>query len=251
MSNFPIAPFLSTSFTHHIPGLTKAKEWDERLFYIQYACDRKLNVDELETAIKRDLYHHQGEMPNNFLSTIPDHKQAYRAIQMFKDEYMLDFINVEELGMRDEDIDEKVIEQGVVHNIKNFIMTFGKGFTFNGSQVHYDKLGHDHWVDLLFYNRDLRRLVVFELKKGKFKTAYLGQLSSYLRILNDDDRREGEEPPIGIILCKSADKAYVEYVMQDFRQPMGVATYKTSDEMDAKLLEVLPSKEQLEKLLGD
>lgn len=70
-------------------------------------------------------------------------------------------------------------------------MTFGKGFTFNGSQVHYDKLGHDHWVDLLFYNRDLRRLVVFELKKGKFKTAYLGQLSSYLRILNDDDRREG------------------------------------------------------------
>ena len=251
LNDFPIVPFLSISFTHHITILTKAKEWDERLFYIQYACDRKLNVDELETVIKRDLYHHQGEMPNNFLSTIPDHKQAYRAIQMFKDEYMLDFINVEELGMRDEDIDEKVIEQGVVHNIKNFIMTFGKGFTFNGSQVHYDKLGHDHWVDLLFYNRDLRRLVVFELKKGKFKTAYLGQLSSYLRILNDDDRREGEEPPIGIILCKSADKAYVEYVMQDFRQPMGVATYKTSNEMDAKLLEVLPSKEQLEKLLGD
>ena len=251
LNDFPIVPFLSISFTHHITILTKAKEWDERLFYIQYACDRKLNVDELETVIKRDLYHHQGEMPNNFLSTIPDHKQAYRAIQMFKDEYMLDFINVEELGMRDEDIDEKVIEQGVVHNIKNFIMTFGKGFTFNGSQVHYDKFGHDHWIDLLFYNRDLRRLVVFELKKGKFKTSYLGQLSSYLRILNDDDRREGEEPPIGIILCKSADKSYVEYVMQDFRQPMGVATYKTSDEMDAKLLEVLPSKEQLEKLLGD
>ena len=251
LSNFPIVPFLSISFTHHITILTKAKEWDERLFYIQYACDRKLNVDELEATIKKDLYHHQGEMPNNFLSTIPDYKQAYRAIQMFKDEYMLDFINVEELGMRDEDIDEKVIEQGIVHNIKNFIMTFGKGFTFNGSQVHYDKLGHDHWIDLLFYNRDLRRLIVFELKKGKFKTAYLGQLSSYLRILNDDDRREGEEPPIGIILCKSADKAYVEYVMQDFRQPMGVATYKTADEMDAKLLEVLPSKEQLEKLLGD
>ena len=121
----------------------------------------------------------------------------------------------------------------------------------SNSSVITDELGHDHWIDLLFYNRDLRRLVVFELKKGKFKTSYLGQLSSYLRILNDDDRREGEEPPIGIILCKSADKSYVEYVMQDFRQPMGVATYKTADEMDAKLLEVLPSKEQLEKLLGD
>ena len=251
LDNFPAVSFLSISFTHHMVILTHAKEWDERLFYIQYAFDRKLSIEELEKVLKKDLYHHQGQIPNNFLDTIPEYKQAYRAIQMFKDEYLLDFINVEELGMRDEDIDERVIEQSIVHNVKNFIMTFGKGFTFNGSQVHYDKFGHDHWIDLLFYNRDLRRLVVFELKKGKFKTSYLGQLSSYLRILNDDDRREGEDPPIGIILCKSADKSYVEYVMQDFRQPMGVATYKTSDEMDAKLLEVLPSKEQLEKLLGD
>ena len=251
LDKFPAVSFLSISFTHHMVILTHAKEWDERLFYIQYAFDRKLSIEELEKVLKKDLYHHQGQIPNNFLDTIPEYKQAYRAIQMFKDEYLLDFINVEELGMRDEDIDERVIEQSIVHNVKNFIMTFGKGFTFNGSQVHYDKFGHDHWIDLLFYNRDLRRLVVFELKKGKFKTSYLGQLSSYLRILNDDDRREGEEPPIGIILCKSADKSYVEYVMQDFRQPMGVATYKTSDEMDAKLLEVLPSKEQLEKLLGD
>ena len=251
LDNFPAVSFLSISFTHHMVIITHAKEWDERLFYIQYAFDRKLSIEELEKVLKKDMYHHQGQIPNNFLVTIPEYKHAYRAIQMFKDEYLLDFINVEELGMRDEDIDERVIEQSIVHNVKNFIMTFGKGFTFNGSQVHYDKFGHDHWIDLLFYNRDLRRLVVFELKKGKFKTAYLGQLSSYLRILNDDDRREGEEPPIGIVLCKSADKSYVEYVMQDFRQPMGVATYKTADEMDAKLLEVLPSKEQLEKLLGD
>lgn len=246
---FPIVPFLSISFTHHITILTLAKDWEERLFYIQYAADNKVNVEELGSVITKDLYHHQGQIPSNFLATIPDYKQAYRAIQMFKDEYLLDFINVEELGMHEEEIDERVIEQSIVHNIKNFIMTFGRGFTFNGSQVHFDKLGHDHWIDLLFYNRDLRRLVVFELKKGRFKTAYLAQLSTYLRILNDDDRREGEEPPIGIILCKSADKAYVEYIMQDFRQPMGVATYKTADEMDAELMKVLPSKEQLEKLL--
>ena len=246
---FPIVPFLSISFTHHITILALAKDWGERLFYIQYAADNKVNVEELGSVITKDLYHHQGQIPSNFLATIPDYKQAYRAIQMFKDEYLLDFINVEELGMHEEEIDERVIEQSIVHNIKNFIMTFGRGFTFNGSQVHFDKLGHDHWIDLLFYNRDLRRLVVFELKKGRFKTAYLAQLSTYLRILNDDDRREGEEPPIGIILCKSADKAYVEYIMQDFRQPMGVATYKTADEMDAELMKVLPSKEQLEKLL--
>lgn len=249
LGNFPIVAFLSISFTHHSVILTKAKEWDERLFYIQFAADNKVTAEDLEGIIKKDLFHHQGKMPNNFLKTIPDYKQAYRAMQMFKDDYLLDYINVEELGMHEEEVDERVIENSIVHNIKNFIMTFGRGFTFNGSQVHYDKLGHDHWVDLLFYNRDLRRLVVFELKRGAFKTAYLAQLSGYLRILNDDDRREGEEPPIGIILCKSADKAYVEYIMQDFRQPMGVATYKTADEMDEELLKVLPQKEELRKLL--
>lgn len=251
LGEFPIVPFFSISFTHHITILTNAKSQKERLFYIQYAADFTTSAEELEGIIKNDLYHHQGQMPSNFLATIPDYKQAYRAIQMFKDEYLLDFINVEELGMHEEEIDERVIEQSIVHNVKNFIMTFGKGFSFSGSQVHFDKLGHDHWVDLLFYNRDLRRLVVFELKKGRFKTAYLAQLSTYLRILNDDDRRDGEEPPIGIILCKSADKAYVEYIMQDFRQPMGVATYKTADEMDAELMKILPSKEQLEKLLEE
>lgn len=251
LQDFPLVEFFSISFTHHVRIIENAKDMDERLFYIRYCHNYKPTTDALSGIIKKGLYHHQGEMPNNFLTTIPEYKQAYRAIKMFKDEYFLDFINVEELGMHEEEIDERVIEQSIVHNIKNFIMTFGKGFTFNGSQVHFDKLGHDHWIDLLFYNRDLRRLVVFELKKGRFKTAYLAQLSSYLRILNDDDRREGEEPPIGIILCKTADKAYVEYIMQDFRQPMGVATYKTADEIDEELMKVLPSKEQLEKLLQD
>ena len=118
--------------------------------------------------------------------TIPDYKRAFQAIQMFKDEYLLDYINVEQLGERDEDIDERVIENEIVHNVKNFIMTFGRGFSYMGNQVHYDKLGHDHWVDLLFFNRILKSLVVIELKKGSFKPAYLGQLAAYLRVLEDN-----------------------------------------------------------------
>ena len=248
LPNFPLREFLSISFTHHIAILTKAKTYEERVFYMKYADGYKPTVEDLEKVIKQDLYHHQDKMPNNFLATIPDYKQAYRAIRMFKDEYLLDFINVEELGMHDEDINESVIESNIVHNVKNFIMTFGRGFTFSGSQVHYDKLGHDHWIDLLFFNRDLNRTVVFELKNGKFKVAYLAQLSAYLRILNDDDRRDHEEAPIGIILCKEADKDYAGYIMQDFRQPMGVATYKTADEMDPELLKVLPPKEELQRV---
>lgn len=252
LPDFPLAEFLSISFTHHVRILENAKDTDERLFYIRFCHNYKPTTDDLPNIIrKQDLYHHQDKMPNNFLATIPDYKQAYRAIRMFKDEYLLDFINVEELGMHDEDVDEKVIESNIVHNVKNFIMTFGRGFTFSGSQVHFDKLGHDHWIDLLFFNRDLNRTVVFELKNGNFKVAYLAQLSAYLRILNDDDRRDHEEAPIGIILCKNADKDYAGYIMQDFRQPMGVASYKTADEMDPELLKALPPKEELQRVFED
>ena len=248
-TEFPLAEFLSISFTHHIAIINNAKDFDERLFYIRFCHNYKPTTDDLPSIIKKqDLYHHQDKMPNNFLATIPDYKQAYRAIRMFKDEYLLDYINVEELGMHDEDVDERVIESNIVHNVKNFIMTFGRGFSFCGSQVHYDKLGHDHWIDLLFFCRDLNRTVVFELKNGNFKVGYLAQLSAYLRILNDDDRRSHEEAPIGIILCKNADKDYAGYIMQDFKQPMGVATYKTADEMDPELLKALPPKEELQRV---
>ena len=251
-TEFPLAEFLSISFTHHITIINHAKEFDERLFYIRFCHNYKPTTEDLPNIIKKqDLYHHQDKMPNNFLATIPDYKQAYRAIRMFKDEYLLNFINVEELGMHDEDVDESVIESNIVHNVKNFIMTFGRGFAFCGSQVHYDKLGHDHWIDLLFFNRDLNRTVVFELKNGNFKVGYLAQLSAYLRILNDDDRRSHEEAPIGIILCRHADKEYAGYIMQDFKQPMGIATYKTADEMDPELLKALPPKEELQRVFEE
>jgi len=125
LPDFPLAEFLSISFTHHIRILENAKDTDERLFYIRYCYNYKPTTDDLPGIIrKQDLYHHQDKMPNNFLATIPDYKQAYRVIRMFKDEYLLDYINVEELGMHDEDVDERVIESNIVHNVKNFIMTF-------------------------------------------------------------------------------------------------------------------------------
>lgn len=246
LSSIPIAAFFSIGFTHHIAILSGAKTIDERKFYIQLCYDQKLTVEGIQKKIAEDAFHRQGQMPNNFIQTIPEHKQAFRAIQMFKDEYLLDYINVEQLGERDEDIDERVIENEIVHNIKNFIMTFGKGFTYMGNQVHFDKLGHDHWVDLLFFNRILKSLVVVELKKGSFKPAYLGQLSHYLHVLDDDEKLDGENPSVGIILCKDADRTFVEYVLQDYNRPMGVATYKTDQK---RLKELLPDEEEMKKLL--
>ena len=246
IADIPIVAFFSIGFSHHTLILSKTKTLEERRYYIQLCSDLQLSYDALERKIAEDAYHNQGNMPNNFGMTIPDYKRAFQAIQMFKDEYLLDYINVEQLGERDEDIDERVIENEIVHNVKNFIMTFGRGFSYMGNQVHYDKLGHDHWVDLLFFNRILKSLVVIELKKGSFKPAYLGQLAAYLRVLDDEERIEGENPSVGIVLCKDADRAYVEYVLQDYAKPMGVATYKSSQE---RLRELLPDEEEIKKLL--
>ena len=162
--SFPITAFLNISFTHHVAIFRYAKEYDERKYYIQIAYQNRMKADDLESAIKNRMYDHRNALPNNFFKTIPDRQLALRTIQTFKDSYLLDYINVEDIDESDPiNVDERVIESSIVMNIKNFIMTFGKSFTYKGHQVHYDKLGHDHWIDLLFYNRELQALVVVEL----------------------------------------------------------------------------------------
>lgn len=240
--------FFSISFSHHCEIMSKTSTVEERVFYIHQAATLHWDKYTLRNNLKADLFHHQSQMPNNFAATMPSARHAAKAIAMFKDDYLLDFINVEELGERDpQDIDERVIENSIVANVKNFILTFGKDFTFIGNQVHIDKFGHDHYVDLLFFNRELQSLVVFELKKGEFKPAYLGQLVAYIRMLNDDERKPHENPTIGIVLCCDADKTYVEYLLQDYNQPMGVATYQV---MPEKLRKVLPPEDEMKKLLN-
>ena len=242
--------FLVISFTHHRFIMSMVKNIEARLFYIELAAKESLSVRALQKAIQLDKYKHRGAMPNNFVQTLPASQQALKAIGMFKDEYLLDFINVEELGVRDvEDIDERVVEQQIVQNIKRFIMTFGRDFAFLGSQYQVEALGHTHFIDLLFYHRELSCLVAIELKTGSFKNAYLGQLNAYLNILDDFVRKPNENPSIGIILCKDVDKTYAEYMVRTYDKPMGVATFRTANEMPEPLRKALPDIEELKKLL--
>ncbi|MEB3075299.1 PDDEXK nuclease domain-containing protein [Capnocytophaga gingivalis] len=242
--------FLAISFTHHRFIMSMVKDVEARLFYIELAAKESLSVRALQKAIQLDEYKHKGAMANNFVQTLPASQQALKAISMFKDEYLLDFINVEELGVRDiEDIDERVVEQQIVQNIKRFIMTFGRDFAFLGSQYQVEALGHTHFIDLLFYHRELSCLVAIELKTGSFKNAYLGQLNAYLNILDDFVRKPNENPSVGIILCKDVDKTYVEYMVRTYDKPMGVATFRTADEMPEPLRKALPNIEELKKLL--
>ena len=146
LDGFPTDEFLQVGFSHHTLILSKVKDYDERLFYIRRVVSEKLSYEELKRGIAADDYHHQGNLPNNFMQTIPAAEQAFRAINTFKDEYLLDYINVEELSIRDkQDIDERVVENAIIHNVKNFILTFGKDFAFIRNQYHLDAFGEDQY----------------------------------------------------------------------------------------------------------
>ena len=243
--------FLGISFSHHMEILHKTKNIDEVLLCIHETVVHQWDKYTLRDILKTGIPTSDGTAPNNFIQTIPSTRQAMKAIRMFKDEYLLDYINVEDIDAQEEDVDERLVEQRIVHNIKRFIMTLGRDFTFVGNQYHLEIYGEEMWSDLLFFNRELNALVAIELKIGKFKPAYLGQLQAYLQVLDDKVRKPHENPSIGIVLCKSANQAYAEYAVRDYNKPMGVATYKTIADMPKEMQHTLPDIEDLKKLMND
>ena len=250
LNDFPVEDFFKVPFSHHIAIFSKVKNLTERYYYIHRVVEENLQVDTLEMLIKKNAYKHQKKLPNNFERTITPASLAKKAVEMFKDEYLLDFINVEEIGERDAaDVDERVVENAIIHNVKNFIMTFGKDFAFVGDQYHLEAFNEEFFSDLLFFNRELNCLVVVELKRGEFKPAYLGQLSAYLRIVDDKIKKPHENRTIGIVLCKSMNKQFAEYVIQDYDKPMGVTTYKSLSEMPEDMQKVLPDLDDIKKLM--
>ena len=243
--------FLGLSFSHHMEILHKTKNIDEVLLCIHEAVVHQWDKYTLRNILKAGIPKPDGVAPNNFIQTMPSTRQAMKAIKMFKDEYLLDYINVEDIDAQEKDVDERLVEQRIIHNIKRFTMTLGRDFTFVGNQYHLEIYGEEMWSDLLFFNRELNALVAIELKIGKFKPMYLGQLQAYLQILDDKVRKPHENPSIGIVLCKSANQAYAEYAVRDYNKPMGVATYKTISDMPKEMQHALPDIEELKKLMND
>lgn len=243
--------FLGISFSHHMEILHKTKNIDEVLFCIHEAVVHQWDKYTLRNILKAGIPQPEHSAPNNFAQTIPNTKSAMKAIRMFKDEYLLDYINVEDIDAQEKDVDERLVEQRIIQNIKRFIMTLGRDFAFVGNQYHLEIYGEEMWSDLLFFNRELNALVAVELKVGKFKPAYLGQLNAYLQVLDDKIRKPHENPSIGIVLCKSANQAYAEYAIRDYNKPMGVATYKTIADMPENMQHILPDIEDLKKLMNE
>lgn len=233
--------FFNISFTHHMLILNKCKTFEERAFYISQAATQFWSVTTLEHHIESNLFHNQGKLPNNFDKTLSaDLKPS--ALQVFQDEYLFDFISSQQ-------DDERVVEGEIISNIRIAIMALGQGFSFIANQYRLELDGEEFFIDLLFFNRHLRCLVAFELKRGKFKPEYAGQLNFYLNVLDEKVRLTEENSSIGIILCKEKSNTVVEFAVKTIDKAMGVATYRTSKEIPKEMKGILPDPGELAKLL--
>jgi predicted nuclease of restriction endonuclease-like (RecB) superfamily len=238
--------FFRVSFTHHCEIIAKTKVTEERIFYIEHCATEFWSKETLRHHLKSNLYAKQGKLPNNFKSTISDTDLQRKALLSFKDEYLLDYINIESPG---DEPDERVLESAIVNNIRKFIMSLGKDFSFIGNQYRLIVEEQEYFIDLLFFNRQLQCLVAIDLKRGDFKPEYLGKMNFYLSALDDLVRLSHENRSIGIILCKSQKQNIVEYAFRDMTKPMGVATYKIATELPDEYKNILPNAEQLKQLL--
>lgn len=198
----------------HFLALIPIKDQNERDFYGQFAFEKVIGVRELRKQIGQKIYHRTENANLQILnSSSIEHN-------IFKDPYFLDF-----LGLKDGYL-ENDLETAILKDIELFIMELGNGFTFVERQKRMIIDGDDHNLDLLFYHRKLKRLVAIELKIDKFKAKYKGQMELYLKWLNKYERQEGEQTPIGLILCTEASKEQIE-LLEMHKDGIMVAEYWT------------------------
>jgi len=221
----PLATQLSWS---HFRELIRIKDENARDFYANDASERRLAVREMSRQISRKAYERQ-EIANTALTV-----QSAIPFNLFKDPFLLDT-----LGLKDNYL-EADLEKAILADLEAFILEFGHGFTFVERQKRMTMDGDDFTLDLLFYHRKLMRLVAVELKIGRFKPSYTGQMRFYLKWLNRYERQENEHPPIGIILCTTASRDQIELLELD-KEGIAVAEYWTN----------LPSKAVLERKIRE
>jgi predicted nuclease of restriction endonuclease-like (RecB) superfamily len=179
----------------------------------------------------------------NFSGSLPG-SISIAARLAVKDEYTFDFL---EMG---DERSERRLECAVLSKVEPFLREMGGLFTFVGSQHRLSVADEEYFIDLLLYHRQLKCLVAVELKTGKFLPEHVGKMQFYLAALDDLEREEGENPSIGIILCRSKNRTIVEYALRESRKPIGVSVYRLVRKLPAELRRLLPDRRQVEMLLG-
>ena len=240
--NQPLELFYGISFTHHLVILFGTNTREERWFYIHQSSTNGWSKRILEHHIGAQLYSVRGQLPNNFSQSLEGDSKV-NALEVFQDNYLFDFIQMEESDT------ERVFEGKLVSQIRDTIMALGKGFCFIGNQYRLELAGEEFFIDLLFFNRVLNALVVFELKTGRFRPEHAGQMNFYLNVLDEKEKKLHENPSIGVILCKEKNNTVVEYALRNVEKGMGAATFSTSKKMPDQLKGILPDQNTLSNLL--
>ena len=225
--------------------LVKVKSVDEALLYAQACVDNGWSRSVLTLQIEQRYHERIGQAASNFAKALPA-PQSELVQQSLKDPYVFDFLTLQA------DAVERDIENQLVAHITRFLLELGKGFAFLGRQYALQVNGRDYFLDLLFYHARLKCYVVIELKAGAFKPEYVGKLNFYLSAVDDLLRTEGDQPTIGLILCKDKDHLDVEYALRDIHKPKGVSSFITKD-IPLDVQSQLPSVQEIEdelKALG-
>ena len=227
---------------HNIVLMDKVADIDERKWYIQKSAENGWSRNVLVHQIESRLYQRQvlADKITNFERRLPS-PQSELAMQTMKDPYVFDFIPFKE------DMLERDIEQALVRDVTKLLLELGTGFAFLGNQYHLNVGGDDFYIDLLFYNLNLRCYVVIELKTGDFKPEYVGQLNFYLSAVDGILKKEQDNPSIGLLLCKSKNNVVAEYSLKDVSKPIGVSEYKITSNLPDDLEKQLPSVEDIQK----
>jgi predicted nuclease of restriction endonuclease-like (RecB) superfamily len=247
LSETKIQAFYRVGFTHHREILRKSKSVEERWYYILRCADEFWSVERLKDHLRANEFVTVGSLPNNFSLTIPDDKTAALAVRSFKDEYLLEYVDMKNF----DDYDERDVELAIVAEVKKFIMTAGDGFCFIGNQYRLLVDEEEFFVDMLFFCRNLHCLVAFELKKDKFRPADLGQLSFYLSALDRYVRKPDENKSIGILLCREMNRTVVELAVQDYDKPMGVATYRLGTGIPEPYRALIPLIDGVQQIVAE
>ena len=221
--------FMSVGFSQHRDIVRAVQSKDEAWYYIRASAKAPWSYEQLLQHLRADDYHHIGALPNNFGKTLSPMALATKAVRSFRDEYLLELVNLDNAdAVHDQDVDERVLSKALVADVEKTIQALGgDDFCFMGREKRLIVEGEEVFIDLLFYHRSLRAMVAVELKMGKFRAAYLGQLELYLSALDATMKHPDENPSIGLLLCEKMNKGFVEFAVRDKSKPLGIATYRT------------------------
>ena len=223
---------LRVPWKHQVVIVSKCDTIQAALFYLNKVIEGNMSRTELEHVIEAKLYEHTGKALNNFAVTLPQPQNAL-ANEIIKDPYKLDFITMK--GK----FDEHDLENKLAQNITRFLLELGKGFAYVGRQMELETpSGKSYFPDMVFYHTRLKCYVVIELKVVDFMPEFIGKLNFYVSAADELLKDDGDNPSIGILLCKDKDSSVVEWSLRGITTPLGVASYQLQEVYDRTMLEV-------------